>query len=318
MINSNSKIYIAGHNGLVGNAILKKLRSKGYKNIIFKDRKILDLKDQKKVFEFLKKNKPDFIFIAAAKVGGIYSNNNYKAEYIFDNLSIQSNLIHSAYLCGIKNLIFLGSSCVYPRNSKQPIKESYLLSGDLEGTNDAYAIAKIAGIKMCESYNDQYKTNYKCLMPTNTFGPNDNYDKLNSHMFPALIRKAHEVKTSHKKEFVLWGNGLAKRELIYVDDLADACLYFMKKNIKETIINIGTGKDYSIKYLARLVLKTIIPSRYKKIKIKYDLSKPNGTPKKVLDIKRAKKYGWKAKANLKNSILITYKDFLKNKKIYLK
>ena len=314
MINSNSKIYIAGHNGLVGNAILKKLRSKGYKNIIFKDRKILDLKDQKKVFEFLKKNKPDFIFIAAAKVGGIYSNNNYKAEYIFDNLSIQSNLIHSAYLCGIKNLIFLGSSCVYPRNSKQPIKESYLLSGDLEGTNDAYAIAKIAGIKMCESYNDQYKTNYKCLMPTNTFGPNDNYDKLNSHMFPALIRKAHEVKISHKKEFVLWGNGLAKRELIYVDDLADACIYFMKKNIKETIINIGTGKDYSIKYLAKLVLKTIIPSRYKKIKIKYDLSKPNGTPKKVLDIKRAKKYGWKAKANLKNSILTTYKDFLKNKK----
>jgi len=314
MINSNSKIYIAGHNGLVGSAILKKLRSKGYKNIIFKDRKTLDLKDQKKVFQFLKKNKPDFIFIAAAKVGGIYSNNNYKAEYIFDNLAIQSNLIHSAYLCGIKNLIFLGSSCVYPRNSKQPIKESYLLSGDLEGTNDAYAIAKIAGIKMCESYNDQYNTNYKCLMPTNTFGPNDNYDKLNSHMFPALIRKAHEIKISHKKEFVLWGNGLAKRELIYVDDLAEACLYFMKKNIKETIINIGTGKDHSIKYLAKLVLKTIIPNRHKEIKIKYDLSKPNGTPKKVLDIKRAKKYGWKAKANLKNSILTTYKDFLKNKR----
>ena len=314
MINFNSKIYIAGHNGLVGSAILKKLRLKGYKDIIFKDRNKLDLKDQKKVFQFLKKSKPDFIFIAAAKVGGIYSNNNYKAEYIFDNLAIQSNLIHSAYLCGIKNLIFLGSSCVYPRDSKQPIKESYLLSGHLEGTNDAYAIAKIAGIKMCESYNDQYNTNYKCLMPTNTFGPNDNYDKLNSHMFPALIRKAHEIKISHKKEFVLWGNGLAKREIIYVDDLADACIYFMKKNIKETIINIGTGKDYSIKHLAELVLKIIIPSRHKEIKIKYDLSKPNGTPKKVLDIKRAKKYGWKAKANLKNSILTTYKDFLKNKK----
>tara|TARA_B110000027_G_scaffold130386_1_gene153133 strand:+ start:7956 stop:8906 length:951 start_codon:yes stop_codon:yes gene_type:complete len=314
MINSNSKIYVAGHNGLVGSAILKKLRSKGYKNIIFKDRNKLDLKDQKKVFQFLKKNRPDFIFIAAAKVGGIYSNNNYKAEYIFDNLSIQSNLIHSAYLCGIKNLIFLGSSCVYPRNSKQPIKESYLLSGDLEGTNDAYAIAKIAGIKMCESYNDQYKTNYKCLMPTNTFGPNDNYDKLNSHMFPALIRKAHEVKISNKNEFVLWGNGLAKRELIYVDDLAEACLYFMKKKTKETVINIGTGKDYSIKYLAKLVLKIIIPNSHKKIKIKYDLSKPNGTPKKVLDVKLAKQYGWKAKANLKNSILITYEDFLKNKK----
>tara|TARA_B100000787_G_scaffold142511_1_gene111896 strand:- start:448 stop:1398 length:951 start_codon:yes stop_codon:yes gene_type:complete len=314
MINFNSKIYIAGHNGLVGSAILKKLRLKGYKDIIFKDRNKLDLKDQKKVFQFLKKSKPDFIFIAAAKVGGIYSNNNYKAEYIFDNLAIQSNLIHSAYLCGIKNLIFLGSSCVYPRNSKQPIKENYLLSGDLEGTNDAYAIAKIAGIKMCESYNDQYKTNYKCLMPTNTFGPNDNYDKLNSHMFPALIRKAHEVKMNNKNEFILWGNGLAKRELIYVDDLADACLYFMKKRIKETIINIGTGKDYSIKYLAKLVLKTIIPNRNKKIKIKYDLSKPNGTPKKVLDVSRANKYGWKAKANLKDSILTTYKDFLENKK----
>ena len=314
MINFNSKIYIAGHNGLVGSAILKKLRLKGYKDIIFKDRNKLDLKDQKKVFFFFFKSKPDFIFIAAAKVGGIYSNNNYKAEYIFDNLAIQSNLIHSAYLCGIKNLIFLGSSCVYPRNSKQPIKENYLLSGDLEGTNDAYAIAKIAGIKMCESYNDQYKTNYKCLMPTNTFGPNDNYDKLNSHMFPALIRKAHEVKMNNKNEFILWGNGLAKRELIYVDDLADACLYFMKKRIKETIINIGTGKDYSIKYLAKLVLKTIIPNRNKKIKIKYDLSKPNGTPKKVLDVSRANKYGWKAKANLKDSILTTYKDFLENKK----
>ena len=310
MINSNSKIYIAGHNGLVGSAILKKLRSKGYKNIIFKDRKTLDLKDQKKVFQFLKKNKPDFIFIAAAKVGGIYSNNNYKAEYIFDNLAIQSNLIHSAYLCGIKNLIFLGSSCVYPRNSKQPIKESYLLSGDLEGTNDAYAIAKIAGIKMCESYNDQYKTNYKCLMPTNTFGPNDNYDKLNSHMFPALIRKAHEIKISHKKEFVLWGNGLAKRELIYVDDLAEACLYFMKKNIKETIINIGTGKDHSIKYLAKLVLKTIIPNRHKEIKIKYDLSKPNGTQRKVLDISLAKSYGWRPNHDLRVQILKTYHSYL--------
>jgi len=314
MINSNSKIYIAGHNGLVGSAILKKLRLKGYKNVIFRNRNKLDLKDQKKVFQFLKRNKPDFIFIAAAKVGGIYSNNNYKAEYIFDNLAIQSNLIHSAYLCGIKNLIFLGSSCVYPRDSKQPIKESYLLSGYLEGTNDAYAIAKIAGIKMCESYNDQYKTNYKCLMPTNTFGPNDNYDKLNSHMFPALIRKAHEIKISKKKEFILWGNGLAKRELIYVDDLAEACLYFMKKNIKETIINIGTGKDYSIKYLAKLVLKTIIPNSYQEIKIKYDLSKPNGTPKKVLDVSLARSYGWSYKNTLKEALYKTYKDFIKLKK----
>ena len=311
MINLNSKIYIAGHNGLVGSAILRRLKLKGYKKVIFKNRKELDLKNQKKVFQFLKKNKPDFIFIAAAKVGGIFSNKNYKAEYIFDNLSIQSNLIHSAYLCGINDLIFLGSSCVYPRNSKQPIKEKYLLTGELEKTNDAYAIAKIAGIKMCESYNEQYKTNYKCLMPTNTFGPNDNYDELNSHMFPALIKKAHDVKLNYKKEFILWGNGLAKREIVYVDDLADACIYFMKKRFKETTINVGTGKDYSINYLAKLVLKTIIPNR--NIKIRYDLSKPNGTPRKVLDIKLAKKYGWTAKLNLKESILKTYKDFIQKK-----
>ncbi|MDC0436625.1 GDP-L-fucose synthase [Candidatus Pelagibacter sp.] len=311
MINLKSKIYLAGHKGLVGSSILRKLRSSGYKNIIFKSRKQLDLKNQKKVLQFLKKNKPDFIFIAAAKVGGIYSNNNYKAEYIFDNLSIQSNLIHSAYLSGVKNLIFLGSSCVYPRMSKQPIKESYLLTGELEKTNDAYAIAKIAGIKMCESYNDQYNTNYKCLMPTNTFGPNDNYDELNSHMFPALIKKAHEAKIKNKKEFIIWGNGLAKREVIYVDDIADACIYFMKKKFKETMINIGTGKDYSINQYAKLVLKTIIPNN--KIKIRYDLSKPSGTPKKVLDVSLAKKYGWKSKTNLKNSILKTYEYFLKNK-----
>ena len=311
MINLKSKIYIAGHNGLVGSAILRKLKSKGYKNIIFKSRKQLDLKNQNKVFEFLKKNKPDFIFIAAAKVGGIYSNNKYKAEYIFDNLSIQLNIMHSAYLCGIKNLIFLGSSCVYPRACKQPIKESYLLTGELEKTNEAYAIAKVTGIKVCESYNDQYKTNYKCLMPTNTFGPNDYYNKLNSHMFPALIKKAHEAKIKNKKEITLWGNGQAKREMIYVDDIADACVYFMKKKFKETTLNIGTGKDYSIKQYAEIILKLIIPE--KKIRIKYDFSKPNGTPRKVLDVSLAKKYGWKSKTNLKEAILETYKDFLNNK-----
>ena len=313
MINLKSKIYIAGHKGLIGSAILRKLQSDGYKRIIYRTRQQLDLKNQKKVFQFLNKNKPDFIFIAAAKVGGIYSNNNYKAEYIFDNMSIQSNLIHSAYLCGIKNLIFLGSSCVYPRMCKQPIKESYLLTGELEKTNDAYAIAKIAGIKMCESYNDQYNTNYKCLMPTNTFGPNDNYDELNSHMFPALIKKVHKIKMNKKKELILWGNGLAKREVIYVDDIADACVYFMKKKSDHIIINIGTGKDYSIKEYAQLVLITIIPDI--KIKIKYDLSKPNGTPKKVLDINLAKKYGWKSKTNLKNSILETYEFFLRDKNL---
>ena len=313
MINLKSKIYVAGHKGLVGSAIIRKLKKKGYKNIIFRSKKQLDLKNQKKVYSFLKRNKPDFIFIAAAKVGGIYSNDKYRAEFIFDNLSIQTNLIHSAYLCGIKDLIFLGSSCVYPRKCKQPIKESYLLTGELEKTNDAYAIAKIAGIKMCESYNIQYKTNYKCLMPTNTFGPNDNYDTLNSHFLPALIKKVHDLKLNNKKELILWGNGLAKREVIYVDDIADACIFFMKKNFFGTILNIGTGKDFSIKQYAKIILNKIIPKN--KIKIKYDLSKPNGTPRKVLDIKLANKYGWKPKTKLDEAITKTYKNFLENNKI---
>lgn len=313
MINLKSKIYVAGHKGLVGSAIIRKLKQKGYENIIFRSKKQLDLKNQKKVHNFLKKNKPDFIFIAAAKVGGIYSNDKHRAEFIFDNLTIQTNLINSAYLCDIKNLIFLGSSCVYPRNCKQPIKESYLLTGELEKTNDAYAIAKIAGIKMCESYNIQYKTNYKCLMPTNTFGPNDNYNTLNSHFFPALIKKAHDLKFNNKKELTLWGDGLAKREVIYVDDLADACIFFMKKKFSETVINIGTGKDFSIKQYAKMIINQIIPKS--KIKIKYDLSKPNGTPRKVLDIKLANKYGWKSKTKLDDAIIKTYKNFLDNNKI---
>jgi len=313
MINLKSKIYVAGHKGLVGSAIIRKLKKKGYKNIIFRSKKQLDLKNQKKVLSFLKGNKPDFIFIAAAKVGGIYSNDKYRAEFIFDNLSIQTNLIHSAYLCGIKDLIFLGSSCVYPRNCKQPIKESYLLTGELEKTNDAYAVAKIAGIKMCESYNIQYKTNYKCLMPTNTFGPNDHYNALNSHFLPALIKKVHDLKLNNKKELTLWGNGLAKREVIYVDDIADACIFFMKKNFFGTILNIGTGKDFSIKQYAKIILNKIIPKN--KIKIKYDLLKPNGTPRKVLDIKLANKYGWKPKTKLDEAITKTYKNFLENNKI---
>ena len=312
MINFKSKIYIAGHNGLVGSAIVRKLKQKGYNNLIFRSKKKLDLKNQKEAYNFLKRNKPDFIFIAAAKVGGIYSNDKYRAEFIFDNLSIQTNLIHSAHLCGIKNLIFLGSSCVYPRNCKQPIKESYLLTGELEKTNDAYAVAKIAGIKMCESYNTQYKTNYKCLMPTNTFGPNDNYDVLNSHFFPALIKKVHDIKSKNKKELILWGNGLAKREVIYVDDLADACIFFMKKKFTGTILNIGTGKDFSIKQYAKIILDQIIPKN--KVKIKYNLSKPNGTPRKVLDIKLANGYGWKSTIKLDEAITKTYKNFLENNK----
>jgi GDP-L-fucose synthase len=308
-MNYKSKIYVAGHNGLVGSAIIRELKKKGYKNIITSDRKTLDLTNQLKVLNFLKKKKPNFIFIAAAKVGGIYSNHKYKAEFIYENLSIQSNLIHSAYLCGIKNLIFLGSSCVYPKKCKQPIKENYLLSGALESTNDAYAVAKIAGIMMCQSYNNQYKTNYKCLMPTNTFGPNDNYNDLNSHFFPALIKKVHKLKFENNKILKLWGDGKAKRELIYVDDLANACIFFMKKKTKHSLINIGTGKDFTIKYYANLISKLILKN--KKILIKYDKSKPNGTRRKVMDVTLAKKYGWKSNISLKEAILITYNSFLK-------
>ncbi len=311
MINLKSKIYIAGHKGLVGSAILRRLKKTGFKKILTANRSKIDLTNQSKVYNFLKKEKPSFIFIAAAKVGGIYSNNKYPAEFMHNNLTIQNNIIHAAYLSGIKNLIFLGSSCVYPRLCKQPIKENYLLSGELEKTNEAYAIAKIAGIKMCESYNRQYKTNYKCLMPTNTFGPNDNYDKLNSHFFPSLIRKVHELKIKNKKEIVIWGDGTPKREVIYVDDIADACVYFMNKKFKETVINIGTGNDFSITEYAKIILKLIIPS--KKIKIRYDKSKPNGTPRKVMDVSLAKKYGWKAKMNLKEAIRLTYSDYLLKK-----
>ena len=314
MINKNSKIYVAGHKGLVGSAIERKLKEKGYKKIIVKSKKDLDLTNQLKVSKFIKKEKPDFIFIAAAKVGGIYSNNKYKAEFIYSNLSIQTNLIHSAFINGIKNLIFLGSSCVYPRDCQQPINEKYLLDGKLEKTNDAYAIAKIAGIKMCESYNFQYKTNFKCVMPTNTFGPNDKYDTLNSHFLPALIKKIHNLKTKKKSKLILWGDGLARREIIYVDDLADACVYFMKKRIKEDIINIGTGKDYTIRHYAKLLLDLIYPN--KKVTIQYDKSKPNGTPRKVMDISLAKKYGWKPKHKLKTAFIKAYQSYIRENQVF--
>ena len=308
MISFNSKIYIAGHKGLVGSAIFRKLKEKGYKKILTVDKSKLDLTNQSKVYNFLKNEKPKFVFIAAAKVGGIYSNNKYPAEFIYNNLIIQSNLIHSAYLCGIKDLIFLGSSCVYPRLCRQPIKEEYLLDGPLEKTNEAYAIAKIAGIKMCESYNFQFKTNYKCLMPTNTFGPNDNYSSLNSHFFPALIKKIHEIKIKDKKELIIWGDGSPKREVVYVDDIADACIYFMKKRFKQTILNIGTGRDHSIEQYAKIILDLILPN--KKIKIRYDKSKPNGTPRKVMNVSLSKKYGWKSNTDLKEAIKLTYSDYL--------
>ena len=305
-INKNSKIYVAGHKGLVGSAIVRRLKFNNYKNILTVDKKYLDLSDQKKVYQFLRKNKPKAIIIAAAKVGGIAANNKYRADFIHENLIIQSNLIHGAFLNKINNLIFLGSSCVYPRNCKQPIKEEYLLKGGLEYTNEPYAIAKIAGIKMCENYNLQYKTNYKSLMPTNTYGPGDNYNSETSHFFSAIIKKVYEAKIKNKKTITLWGTGKVKRELIYVDDLADACIFFMLKKTKETLINIGSGKDFTIKEYANFIIKSLNLN----IKIKYDKSKPDGTPRKLLDISLAKKYGWFPKISLKEGFIRSYTSFV--------
>ena len=311
MIGINSKIYIAGHRGLVGSAIYRKLKLRGYKNLIVKTRRQLDLNNQNKVLNFLKKTKPKFIFIAAAKVGGVYANNTYKAEFIFENLNIQNNIIHSAYLAGIKKLIFLGSSCIYSINAKQPMKESDILCGPLEKTNEPYALAKIAGIKMCESYNIQYGTDYKCLMPTNTFGPNDKYDKSNSHFLPALIKKIYEVEKRNLKYIKIWGTGKPKREIMYVDDIADACVFLMNKKTSHNLINIGTGNEDTIKDITKLFLKTLLPD--KKIKIIFDKSKANGIKRKVLDISLAKKYGWKAKNNIITAIVETYENFKKFK-----
>ncbi len=287
MIDKKSKILLTGHKGLVGSAILKNLKLDGYKNIITVDRKKLDLRNQQKVFRFLKNNKIDGVINAAAKVGGIYANNVFKAEFIYDNLAIQNNIIHGSFLSGIKDLIFLGSSCVYPRNCKQPIKENYLLNGELEKTNEPYALAKIAGIKMCESYNFQYKTNYKCLMPCNTFGPNDNYHKDNSHFFPALIKKIHFAKIRNKKFIEIWGTGKPLREIIYVDDVAKACIYFLRKKTKENLINIGSSKEKSILDYAKIISKTLNV----KVDFKLNKSKPDGTPRKILDNSLAKNMG---------------------------
>ena len=307
MLNKESKIYLAGHRGLVGSSILQKLKNSGYKNIIVQTRYQLDLKDQKKVMNFFKKNNFQFVIIAAAKVGGIYANDTYKADFIYENLVIQNNIIHSAFVNGIKNIIFLGSSCIYPKNSKQPIKESYLLTGELEKTNEPYAVAKIAGIKLCESFNSQYGTNYKCLMPCNIYGPNDNYDLKNSHFFPALIAKTHDAIKKNKKELVVWGSGKPKRELMYSSDLADACLFFLKKKTKETLINIGSSKERTISEYAKFIIKKFNT----KLKIKFDKSKKDGTKRKILDCSIAKKYGWKPKYSLDYGFEKTYKDFLK-------
>ncbi len=307
MINKNDKIFLTGHNGLVGSAILRKLKQKKFKKIIVADRKKLNLLDQKKVEQFIKKNKPKAIIIAAAKVGGINANNIYKGEFIYENLQIQNNLIHTAYKNGIKDLIFLGSSCVYPRKSKQPIKEKYLLNSPLEKTNEPYAIAKIAGIKLCESYNFQYKTNFICLMPCNTYGPNDNYDYETSHFLPALIRKIYEAKKQNKKNFVLWGSGKPLREVIFVDDVADACVFFLQKRVSDYLINIGSDTEMSIKTYANKIKRILNFNG----NIIFDKTKPDGTFRKKQDLSIAKKYGWYSKISLNQGLKIAISDFKK-------
>ena len=293
---------------MVGSALLRLLKKRGYQNLIYASKRELDLRDQAKVLAFFKRHKPHAVFIAAAKVGGILANNTHRAEFLYDNLVIQNNLIHTSYLSGIKNLIFLGSSCIYPKLARQPIKEDYLLSDYLEPTNEPYAIAKIAGLKMCEAYNFQYKTNYKCLMPCNLFGPGDNYDEYNSHFFPALIKKIHFAKENNLSHIHLWGDGSPKRELMYVDDLANAAIYFLKKKTKHTLINIGSGIELTIENYAKFIMQEIGI----KLNIKFDKNKPNGTPRKIINCSIANSYGWRAKFSLKQGFQETYNDYLKN------
>ena len=309
MIKKNTRIFLAGHNGLVGSAVLRKLKNLGYKKIITADRKKLDLINQNKVFSFLKKNKPNIVIICAAKVGGIKANNEFRGEFIYENLAIQNNLIHGSFITGVKNLVFLGSSCVYPKLANQPIKEDYLLTSELENTNEPYAIAKIAGIKLCESYNKQYGTNYISLMPTNTFGPNDNYDLQSSHFIPALIRKICESKIKKKKYLELWGTGKSKREILHVDDLANAIVYFMNKKVKKHFINIGSNFEKTITEYAKIIMKI---ARVK-LKIKYIGPKYDGTPRKKLNLSLAKKYGWQPKIPLIYGLKKTYEEYEKTK-----
>ena len=306
-LNKKSRIFIAGHNGMVGSSIMRHFKKEGYKNLFSKSRKSLNLIDQRKTYFYLKKIKPDFVIIAAAKVGGIFINKEEKAKFIYENIMIQTNIIHSSFLVGVKKLIFLGSSCIYPKYAKQPIKEEYLMTGILEETNDAYAVAKLAGYKMCEAYNKQYKTNYICLMPTNLYGPNDNYNSKSSHFFPALIAKTHFAKKNKYKIIKIWGDGTPKRELMYVDDLANACEFFLKKKTKHDLINIGSGEEKTILEYCKYVIKKLNVN----LKIKLDKKKPKGTPRKKLDLSLAKKYGWKSKFNLNKGFDLTYEDYLK-------
>ena len=306
MINKK-KIFLAGHKGMVGSAIYKKLKLNGYKNILVRSRKELDLLNQRKTFKFLKKNKPYFVILAAAKVGGIKDNAKNKDKYIYENLQIQNNIIHGSYLAGVKNLFLLGSSCIYPKHCKQPMKEKYILTGPLEETNDAYSIAKIAGLKMCEYYSKIYNLNFRSIMPPNLYGPNDNFDLETSHFYPALIKKIHLSKLNKKKKLDIWGTGKAKRELMFVEDFADAVLFFMKKKISQPFINVGTGKEHSIIWYAKYLMKKMKV----KLKVKFDRSKPDGMPHKCLDISIAKRYGWRPIDNLDKGFEITFNHFKK-------
>ncbi|WCT13843.1 GDP-L-fucose synthase [Mucilaginibacter jinjuensis] len=302
----NAKIYIAGHRGMVGSAIYRKLEKEGYHNILTRVSSELDLRDQKAVADFFEQEKPDYVFLAAAKVGGIVANNTYRAEFLYDNLQIQNNIINSAYVNGVKKLMFLGSSCIYPKMAPQPLKEDYLLTGTLEETNEPYAIAKIAGIKMCDAYRDQFGCNYISVMPTNLYGYNDNYHPQNSHVLPALIRRFHEAKENSAADVTIWGTGSPKREFLFADDLAEACFYLMQNYDEKGLVNIGTGEDISIKDLALLVKKIV---GYEG-EIKFDTSKPDGTPRKLMDVTKLHSKGWKHTIELEQGIVLAYQDFL--------
>ena len=307
----NSKIYIAGHKGMVGSAILRNLQEKGYKNFLLKTSSELDLKKTQQVDEFFETEKPDYVFLAAAKVGGIQANNSFRADFLYDNLMIQNNIIHASFVNKVKKLLFLGSSCIYPKLAPQPLKEDYLLSGYLEDTNEPYAIAKIAGIKLCESYFRQHGCNFFSVMPTNLYGKNDNYDLNNSHVLPALIRKFHHAKENNLPFVEIWGTGSPLREFLNADDLSDACVFLMRNYNCHKHVNIGTGTDISIKDLALLIQKTTGYTG----ELKYDLSKPDGTPRKLLDVNLLNNLGWKHKISLEEGIRLVYEDYIKNKNV---
>jgi GDP-L-fucose synthase len=305
-ISKTSKIYVAGHRGMVGSALVRVLQAKGYTNILTRTRDELDLLNQQDTYAFLREEKPDYIFIAAAKVGGIVANNTYRADFIYQNLQIETNLIHGAHLAGIQRLMFLGSSCIYPRDCPQPIKEEYLLTGPLEPTNEAYAIAKIAGIKLCEAYNHQHGRQYISVMPTNLYGINDNYDLETSHVLPALIRKAHEAKVRGEKTLTVWGTGTPRREFLFADDLADACVFLMEKDYSGPLLNVGTGADITIRELAETVCQVVGFEG----KLFFDPDKPDGTPRKVLNIDRLSTLGWRGRTKLMPGISIAESDFV--------